>query len=66
VINALGRDSDRRVKLIKTLVPGFLRGAFKQFAGTEGTVSYDSFINGKYEYWVFTLKKKSQLNEQDR
>ena len=60
VINALGKDSHRRVKLITTLVPGFLRSAFKQFAGTEGTVRYDSFINGKYEYWVFKLNKKSQ------
>ena len=60
VINALGKDSHRRVKLITTLVPSFLRGAFKQFAGTEGTTRYDSFVNGKYEYWVFTLNKKSQ------
>jgi ubiquinone/menaquinone biosynthesis C-methylase UbiE len=60
VINALSRDSHRRLKLISTLVPGLLRGAFKQFAGTEGTARYDSFVNGKYEYWVFTLNKKSQ------
>ncbi len=60
VINALGKDSHRRVKLITTLVPGSLRGAFKQFAGTEGTARYDSFVNGKYEYWVFALNKKSQ------
>jgi ubiquinone/menaquinone biosynthesis C-methylase UbiE len=57
VINALGKDSHRRINLIKTLVPSFLRSAFLQFAGTTGTSRYDSFVNGKYEYWVFTLKK---------
>ena len=57
VINALGMDSHRRINLITTLVPSFLRSAFIQFAGTTGTARYDSFINGKYEYWVYTLKK---------
>lgn len=57
VINSLGKDSQRRVKLIATLVPSYLRGAFNQFAGIKGTARYDSFVNGKYEYWVYTLKK---------
>jgi ubiquinone/menaquinone biosynthesis C-methylase UbiE len=59
VINSLGKDSHRRINLITTLVPSFLRGAFIQFAGTTGTSRYDSFVSGKYEYWVFTLKKKN-------
>ena len=58
VINALGKDTHRRADLIMTLVPPFLRGTFTQFAGTTGTARYDSFLNGKYEYWVFTLKKE--------
>jgi ubiquinone/menaquinone biosynthesis C-methylase UbiE len=59
VIDALGKDSHRRINLITTLVPSFLRSAFIQFAGTTGTSRYDSFVSGKYEYWVFTLKKKN-------
>lgn len=57
VINALGMDSHRRIHLITKLVPSFLRSAFIQFAGTKGTARYDSFVNGKYEYWVYTLEK---------
>ena len=57
VIHALDRDSHRRVKLITALAPSFLRRAFMQFAGTTGTSRYDSFVNGKYEYWVYALKK---------
>jgi ubiquinone/menaquinone biosynthesis C-methylase UbiE len=60
VINALGKDSRRRINLITTLVPSFLRSAFIQFAGTTGTARYDSFVNGKYEYWVYTLVKKKR------
>jgi len=58
VINALGKDSHRRVDLIKTLAPSFLRSAFIQFAGTTGTARYESFVNGKYEYWVYRLNKE--------
>ena len=57
VINALGKDSRRRENLITTLVPSYLRSAFNQFAGTKGTGRYDSFVNGKYEYWIYTLTK---------
>lgn len=57
VINALRKDTHRRSYLITTQVPPFLRGAFMQFAGTTGTARYDSFVNGKYEYWVYSLRK---------
>lgn len=49
VTNARGSDSHRWVKMITILFPG-----------TEGAERYDSFINGKFEFWVFTLNKKSQ------
>ncbi len=57
VINALGKDSHRRENLIATLVPSFLRSAFNQFAGTKGTRRYSSFVDGRYEYWIYTLTK---------
>ena len=56
VINALGHDSQRRTNLISTLVPPFLQASFNQFAGTKGTARYNSFVNGKYDYWIFTMK----------
>ena len=61
VINALNKDSHRRINLITTLVPSFLRSAFIQFAGTTGTERYDSFVSGKYEYWAYTLKKNESI-----
>jgi ubiquinone/menaquinone biosynthesis C-methylase UbiE len=57
VINALSKDSHRRINLITTLVPSFLRSAFIQFAGATGTSRYDSFVSGKYEYWVYSITK---------
>jgi ubiquinone/menaquinone biosynthesis C-methylase UbiE len=56
VIHALRKDTHRRVDLITRLVPSFLRGAFFQFAGTTGTARYDSFVNGKYEYWAYACR----------
>ena len=60
VNNGLRKDSHRRVKLITTLLPALLRGAYTQLSATEGTARYVSFVNGKYEYWLFTSNKKSQ------
>ena len=34
-----------------------LQKSFGEFAGTKGTSRFDSFSNGKYEYWSFVLTK---------
>lgn len=57
VAKGLESDSLRREKLIQGRIPGFLRNAFKSFAGTQGTRRFDSFSNGKYKYFSFILKK---------
>ena len=51
------KDTARRKEMINEKVPGFLRNAFTQFAGTEGTERHSSFKNGKFEYWSYMLKK---------
>ncbi|MBN2763347.1 MAG: class I SAM-dependent methyltransferase, partial [Bacteroidales bacterium] len=57
VVEALSKDSQRREKLVNEKIPGFLKKSFLAFAGTKGTERYDSFRNGKYEYWSFRLMK---------
>jgi ubiquinone/menaquinone biosynthesis C-methylase UbiE len=57
VVKALDYDHLRRENLIKERIPGFLNKAFLQFAGTKGTERYESFANGKMEYWSFVLRK---------
>lgn len=57
VVAALNNDHQRREELIDKKVPGLFRKAFKQFAGTKGTERYESFTNGKFLYYNFTLKK---------
>lgn len=57
VIEALDRDTHRRVSLIRKKVPGFLVNSFNTFAGAKGTERYNSFTNGTYEYWSFVLEK---------
>lgn len=57
VARGLEMDTERREKLIKKRIPGFLQNSFAAFAGTKGTTRYESFRNGKYEYWSFVLSK---------
>jgi ubiquinone/menaquinone biosynthesis C-methylase UbiE len=57
VVKALDCDNERRESIISKKVPKFLKKAFFQFAGTKGTERYESFANGKMEYWAFVLKK---------
>jgi ubiquinone/menaquinone biosynthesis C-methylase UbiE len=57
VVKGLEKDSKRREKLIQGRIPRGLRKSFKSFAGTRGTNRFNSFSNGKYRYYSFTLKK---------
>ena len=58
VVKGLELDTERRETLIKKKVPGVLKKFFLTFAGTKGTKRFDSFNNGKFEYWSFVLTKK--------
>ena len=57
VARGLELDTQRREKLIQDNIPGFLRRSFEKFAGTQGTKRFESFSNGKFEYWSFVLTK---------
>lgn len=57
VAKGLELDTNRREKLIRRRVPGILQKAFEKFAGTKGSTRYDSFYNGKFQYWSFVLVK---------
>jgi len=57
VVSGLELDTERREKLIHTKIPGMLKKSFARFAGTKGTERFNSFTNGKFEYWSFVLTK---------
>ena len=57
VAKGLEMDNLRREMLIRKRIPGMLRKLFQNFAGTKGTQRFDSFTNGKFEYWSFVLTK---------
>lgn len=58
VAKGLELDSKRREVLIDTKIPGMLKKSFAKFAGTKGTARFESFSNGKFEYWSFVLAKQ--------
>lgn len=58
VVKGLELDTERRETLIQKKVPGILKKFFLTFAGTKGTTRFNSFNNGKFEYWSFVLSKK--------
>lgn len=57
VAKGLEMDTKRREVLIQKKIPGILKGLFEKFAGTKGTERFDSFSNGKFDYWNFVLVK---------
>lgn len=57
VAKGLELDTKRREALIQKKVPGLLKKSFERFAGTKGTKRFESFSNGKFEYWSFVLTK---------
>ena len=57
VAKGLEMDSDRREGMIQNKIPGWLKSIFAKFAATEGTDRFDSFGNGKFQYWSFVLAK---------
>jgi len=57
VAKGLELDNQRREELIQKQIPGMLQKLFNNFAGTKGTQRFESFSNGKFEYWSFVLRK---------
>jgi ubiquinone/menaquinone biosynthesis C-methylase UbiE len=58
VAKDLEMDTRRREALIQNKIPSLMKKSFKRFAGVKGTDRFNSFKNGKYEYWSFVLSKK--------
>ena len=58
VLAALELDDERKRSLIQQKIPGLLRGLFYEFAGVQGTRSYNgSFRRGEKVYFRFTLQR---------
>ena len=57
VLRALQLDEERKLELINSKVPWFVRKVFKEFASTRGTATYESFHKRHWEYISFILRK---------
>lgn len=58
VKKALDQDTARRENIIKRLAPVFLRKPIRDFAGNQGSATYNSIANGDIVYFVFCFQKK--------
>ena len=59
VLKAMDANETEKLQLIKQLVPGVLRGPFKQFAGVKGSKIYKAFSTGDMVYVSYVLQKPS-------
>ncbi|MFN2396370.1 MAG: class I SAM-dependent methyltransferase, partial [Bacteroidales bacterium] len=57
VVNALKADDARRKDLVQRLVPRLLRKTAKSFAGAVGSETFNMFVDSRYVYFVYVLKK---------
>ncbi len=55
VAYALEADQQRRIDVVRSTAPFLLRGLFKSFAGTPGTVVPNSLASGRIVYLSFVL-----------
>lgn len=56
IVNALDLDYERRVMLIKKMLPSYLNFWALHFSGAKDTAIYKSFKNGDRIYYHFVLK----------
>jgi len=57
ILRALEVDNDRKLALIHKRVPWLFRKAFKEFAATPGSATYESFSEARWEYSSFIMKR---------
>lgn len=57
VVRSLQADSSARVEFINQYIPSYMKKAFREFAGVEGSNRFHSFRRGDIEYWRFILEK---------
>lgn len=56
IIQSLDLDLDRRMGLIKRMLPKFLHQWGRSFSGIKGTGMYESFKNGGRKYYSYVLR----------
>lgn len=57
VLAALRLDSDRKLELIRSFIPRFVRAPVRSFAGIRGTTNYKGFMTGRMRYVSAVLTK---------
>jgi len=57
ILRALEVDNERKLALIHKRVPWLFRKAFKEFAATPGSASYESFSEARWEYSSFIMRR---------
>jgi SAM-dependent methyltransferase len=57
VVAALERDSDRKLRLIRQMIPRWLHAPFLRFAAIEGSQTHEGFLTGRTHYQRFVLRK---------
>jgi SAM-dependent methyltransferase len=57
VVAALERDSERKLRLIRQMVPTWLHGPFTRFAAIEGSQTHEGFLAGRTRYLRYVLRK---------
>ena len=56
IVAALEKDNDRKLALIRRLVPRFLQPSFLDFAAVRGSAVFEAFRTGKLVYMSFVLR----------
>jgi ubiquinone/menaquinone biosynthesis C-methylase UbiE len=62
VLEALKKDNERKLRLIKHKVPRFYSNAFKNFAAMEGSRMFEKFENGEIVYLSCVSRKADEGN----
>jgi ubiquinone/menaquinone biosynthesis C-methylase UbiE len=57
ILRALEVDNDRKLALIHKRVPWLFRKAFKEFAATPGSATYESFNEARWKYSSFIMRR---------
>ena len=57
VLAALDADNDRKLALMKKILPKSLYAAFSDFAAVKGSLVYEHFRTGEMKYLRFELVK---------
>jgi ubiquinone/menaquinone biosynthesis C-methylase UbiE len=66
VVRALELDNERRLRLIRNLVPRFIHWIALDFAGAKGSPTYRRFASGKWVYFNYFFRKAPIVEVADR